>query len=138
MKKIDNIIINSNCRYCYKHDRKLNYHLRMWMYDSEIYWQINLISTDESQFTKMWFNKKSRFNTECPTLKIVHKLFDFKRKKIEAQVFDLEKKNSPIWGKIHNFLEADNFFKVFKKYVNIFLFKRYENVYRENNKKHKI
>ena len=28
-KIIDNIIITSNCRYRYEHNRKLNYHLRM-------------------------------------------------------------------------------------------------------------
>ena len=62
--KIDNIIINSNCRYCYEHNRKLNNHLRMWRYASEIYWQINLISTDESQL-RNWLNKESQFKTNC-------------------------------------------------------------------------
>ena len=76
--KIDNIIINSNCRYCYEHNRKLNNHLRMWRYASEIYWQINLISTDESQL-RNWLNKESQFKTDCsinfPSI-LVHKLLD--------------------------------------------------------------
>ena len=36
-EKIGNIIIIYNCRYHYEHNRKLNYHLRMSMYASEIY-----------------------------------------------------------------------------------------------------
>jgi hypothetical protein len=59
----------------------------MWMYASEIYLQIKLIST-ESQFKKLWFNKKSQFNTDVPPIKIlVHKLLDL-RKKI-SQNFEL-------------------------------------------------
>ena len=45
-KKIDTIIITSNFRYRYDHNRKLNYQLWMWMYASEICFQIKLISNE--------------------------------------------------------------------------------------------
>ena len=52
-KIIDNIIITSNFRYHYDHNRKLNYQLRRWVYASEIYVQIMLISND---FFSNFFN----------------------------------------------------------------------------------